>query len=82
MTEQPVLKHWVVNATWERYTTRPAGVSTGQVPTFLIDPAIQGALSHHDARKVARDILTSGNPIDGAPTFHITVVPVFVEVDA
>lgn len=73
---EPVLKHWNVTATWVRQDR--LGEATGQVPTFIVDPAIQGARTHWAARRVAEDILMSGC----APfqvTYHVTVEPIFEE---
>lgn len=49
-----------------------------QVPTFYLDPSVQGIISEAGAVKVAEDILSSAGPVDAeGVTLHVSVTPVF-----
>lgn len=47
-----------------------------QVPTFYLDPAVQGILSEQGAQDVARQVLTAANAT-GDVELHVHVEPVF-----
>jgi hypothetical protein len=61
---------WAVNATYSRDIS-PVESRNGQIPTFYLDPRVQGILNEKQAMRIALDILRKGT--DDADGVHYFV---------
>lgn len=73
---------WAVTAqvsfTVEREGWRSEWSGSRQVPTFYLDPSVQGITDAEHATRIARDILETAGPIDDEETtYSITVEPIY-----
>jgi hypothetical protein len=68
---------WQITAQVE--VNLPSGyTSSRQVPTFYLDPSVQGILNAEGAVKVAEDILSTAGPVDEPfVVLHVTADPVY-----
>lgn len=76
------VKLWAITAQVEVH--RPAEgypngwTSSRQVPTFYLDPLVQGILTEAGAVKIAEDILSTAGAVDGeSVTLHVTATPIY-----
>lgn len=66
---------FAVTATYERKL--PDGWTTsGQIPTFYLNPAVQGITSEDHARRIALDLLHCGTKDTDGITYHVSAVAI------
>lgn len=68
---------WAVQAQVEVNVEREGWSMSRQVPTFYLDPTVQGITGPETARAVAEDILHTLSGDDKHVRMHVTVEPVY-----
>lgn len=69
---------WAVTAQVSVQLERGGWSSSRQVPTFYLDPSVQGITDAEQAEWIARDILETAGPIDDdTVSYSVTVEPVY-----
>ncbi|TXH09339.1 MAG: hypothetical protein E6R04_08285 [Spirochaetes bacterium] len=68
---------WAVQAQVEVHLEREGWSMSRQVPTFYLDPSVQGITGPESARAVAEDIFRTLSGDDEDVRLHVTVDPVY-----
>ena len=69
---------WAVTAQVSVQLERGGWSSSRQVPTFYLDPSVQGITDAEQAEWIARDILETAGPIDDdGVSYSVTVEPLY-----
>ena len=73
----PPVRMWAVQAQVSTHCEREGWSVSRQVPTFYLDPSVQGITGPEGARAVAEDILHTMAGDDEGVRLHVTVEPTY-----
>lgn len=76
-TSQPTVRLWAVQAQVSTFLERENWSMSRQVPTFYLDPSVQGITGPESARAVAEDIFHTLSGGDEDVRLHVTVEPLY-----